>query len=44
MAHTIRDIATALGAQAEGDLDLLVWRAAEPQAAGPARSTRWPMM
>lgn len=35
MAHTIRDIATALGAQAEGDLDLLVSRAAEPQAAGP---------
>jgi len=35
MAHTIRDIATALGAQAEGDLDLLVSRASEPQAAGP---------
>ncbi|MFT4150467.1 MAG: UDP-3-O-(3-hydroxymyristoyl)glucosamine N-acyltransferase [Paracoccaceae bacterium] len=35
MSHTIRDIAAALGAQAEGDLDLMVSRAAEPQAAGP---------
>jgi UDP-3-O-[3-hydroxymyristoyl] glucosamine N-acyltransferase len=35
MAHTIRDIARALGAEAEGDLDLEVTGAAEPQAAGP---------
>jgi UDP-3-O-[3-hydroxymyristoyl] glucosamine N-acyltransferase len=35
MAHTIRDIAAALGAQAEGDLDIKVTRAAEPQSAGP---------
>lgn len=35
MAHTIRDIATALGAQADGNLDLVVSRASEPQAAGP---------
>ena len=35
MAHTIRDIATALGAEAAGDLDLLVSRASEPQSAGP---------
>lgn len=35
MAHTIREIAQALGAEAEGDLDLVVSRAAEPQAAGP---------
>ena len=35
MAHTIREIAQALGAEAEGDLDLVVMRAAEPQAAGP---------
>jgi len=35
MAHSIRDIATALGAEADGDLDLMVERAAEPQAAGP---------
>ncbi len=34
MAHTIREIATALGAQAEGNLDLVVTRAAEPAAAG----------
>lgn len=34
MAHTIREIAAALGAQAEGNLDLTVTRAAEPQAAG----------
>lgn len=33
MAHSIRDIATALGAQAEGNLDLLILRAAEPQTA-----------
>ncbi|MDR0809367.1 MAG: UDP-3-O-(3-hydroxymyristoyl)glucosamine N-acyltransferase [Gemmobacter sp.] len=33
MAHTIRDIATALGAEAAGNLDLMILRAAEPQAA-----------
>ncbi|MFZ1470239.1 MAG: UDP-3-O-(3-hydroxymyristoyl)glucosamine N-acyltransferase [Paracoccaceae bacterium] len=35
MSHSIREIAAALGAQAEGDLDLTVTGAAEPQAAGP---------
>ncbi|MFA5538493.1 MAG: UDP-3-O-(3-hydroxymyristoyl)glucosamine N-acyltransferase [Gemmobacter sp.] len=35
MAHTIRDIAAALGARAEGDLDLTVTHAAEPADAGP---------
>ncbi len=35
MGHRIGDIATALGAEAEGDLDLLVTGASEPQAAGP---------
>ena len=35
MAHSIRDIATALGALAEGDLDLTITRASEPAAAGP---------
>lgn len=34
MAHRIGDIATALGAKAEGDLDLLVHGAAEPTEAG----------
>lgn len=34
MAHTIREIAAALGAEAAGDLDIRVARAAEPQAAG----------
>ena len=34
MGHTIRDIAQALGAEAEGDLDLVVTRAAEPAMAG----------
>jgi UDP-3-O-[3-hydroxymyristoyl] glucosamine N-acyltransferase len=34
MAHTIRDIAAALGAEAEGELDLTVTGAAEPQQAG----------
>jgi UDP-3-O-[3-hydroxymyristoyl] glucosamine N-acyltransferase len=34
MAHSIRDIATALAAQAEGDLDLLITRACEPASAG----------
>jgi len=35
MAHSIRDIAAALGAEAEGALDLTVTGASEPQAAGP---------
>jgi UDP-3-O-[3-hydroxymyristoyl] glucosamine N-acyltransferase len=35
MSHTIREIALALGAEAEGDLDLTVTAASEPQAAGP---------
>jgi UDP-3-O-[3-hydroxymyristoyl] glucosamine N-acyltransferase len=35
MAHTIRDIAAALGADAEGALDLAVTGAAEPHLAGP---------
>jgi UDP-3-O-[3-hydroxymyristoyl] glucosamine N-acyltransferase len=35
MPHTIRDIALALGALAEGDLDLTVTGASEPQMAGP---------
>jgi UDP-3-O-[3-hydroxymyristoyl] glucosamine N-acyltransferase len=35
MVHRIRDIAVALGAEAEGDLDLTVRGAAEPAAAGP---------
>ncbi len=35
MAHTIRDIARALAAEAEGALDLVVTGAAEPQLAGP---------
>ena len=35
MGHTIRDIARALGAEAEGDLELTVAGAAEPAAAGP---------
>jgi UDP-3-O-[3-hydroxymyristoyl] glucosamine N-acyltransferase len=35
MSHSIRDIAAALGAEAAGDLDLMVRGAAEPQAAGP---------
>ncbi|MBC2835440.1 UDP-3-O-(3-hydroxymyristoyl)glucosamine N-acyltransferase [Paragemmobacter straminiformis] len=35
MAHTIREIAAALGAEAAGDLSLVVSRAAEPRAAGP---------
>ncbi|THD83106.1 UDP-3-O-(3-hydroxymyristoyl)glucosamine N-acyltransferase [Aliigemmobacter aestuarii] len=34
-SHTIRAIATALGAEADGDLDLTVRRAAEPAMAGP---------
>jgi UDP-3-O-[3-hydroxymyristoyl] glucosamine N-acyltransferase len=35
MPYTIRDIAAALGAEAEGALDLQVTGASEPQAAGP---------
>lgn len=35
MGHKIRDIAAALGAEAEGELDLTVRGAAEPHAAGP---------
>lgn len=35
MAHTIRDIAAALGASAEGALDLIVTGVAEPASAGP---------
>ena len=35
MAHRIGDIARALGTEAEGDLDLEVLGASEPQAAGP---------
>jgi len=35
MPHTIRDIARALGAEAAGDLDLVVTCAAEPAEAGP---------
>ena len=35
MPHTIRDIATALGAEAVGDLDLIILRASEPASAGP---------
>ncbi|MDO6589592.1 UDP-3-O-(3-hydroxymyristoyl)glucosamine N-acyltransferase [Loktanella sp. D2R18] len=35
MAHSIKDIATALGAQSFGAVDLLVDSASEPGAAGP---------
>jgi len=35
MKHTIRDIAAALGADADGDLDILIDGVAEPAAAGP---------
>ena len=35
MPHSIRDIALALGAEAAGNLDLTINRAAEPSAAGP---------
>lgn len=35
MGHKIRDIAMALGAEAEGDVELTVRGAAEPAAAGP---------
>ena len=34
MPHSIRDIAAALGAEAVGDLDLIILRAAEPARAG----------
>ena len=35
MPHSIRDIATALGADAEGDLDIEIAGASEPASAGP---------
>ena len=35
MAHRLRDIAAALGADAAGDLDMLIHRASEPATAGP---------
>ncbi len=35
MSHTIREIASALGAEAKGDLDLRITGAAEPAMAGP---------
>lgn len=35
MGHTIREIAAALGAEAQGNLDLVVTRAQEPAMAGP---------
>lgn len=35
MTHTIRDIAAALGAEAEGQIELAVTGLAEPQSAGP---------
>lgn len=35
MRHTIRDIAQALGAEAEGNLDLQITGASEPATAGP---------
>ena len=35
MGHRVGDIARALGAEAAGDLDLIIDRAAEPAAAGP---------
>ncbi len=35
MVHSIRDIASALGADAAGDLDLVVTHASEPASAGP---------
>ena len=35
MAHRLRDIAVALGADAAGDLDLMIERASEPASAGP---------
>ncbi|WP_128255186.1 UDP-3-O-(3-hydroxymyristoyl)glucosamine N-acyltransferase [Falsirhodobacter deserti] len=34
MPHTIRDIADAIGAQAEGDLDIIINGVAEPASAG----------
>ena len=35
MSHILRDIAAALGADAVGDLDLVIARASEPATAGP---------
>jgi UDP-3-O-[3-hydroxymyristoyl] glucosamine N-acyltransferase len=37
MRHTIRDLAQALGAEAAGDLDLMIDSAAEPAMAGPSQ-------
>jgi UDP-3-O-[3-hydroxymyristoyl] glucosamine N-acyltransferase len=36
MAHRLRDIAAALGAEAAGDLDMEIERASEPASAGPS--------
>ena len=33
--YTVREIAEAIGVEAQGDLDLVIARAAEPQDAGP---------
>ena len=35
MVHRLRDIAAALGADAAGDLDMMINRASEPAMAGP---------
>ena len=35
MGHTVKEIADSIGARAEGDLDLIIARAAEPAHAGP---------
>lgn len=35
MAHRLRDIAAAIGADAAGDLDIMINRASEPAMAGP---------
>ena len=35
MAHRLRDIAAALGADSAGDIDLIIQRASEPANAGP---------
>jgi len=35
MPHTVRDIAAALGAEAVGDLNIVIARASEPAMAGP---------
>ena len=41
MAHTIAEIAAALGARAEGDTTLLIQGAAEPSAAPRASADAW---